>query len=151
MKYNPYILTALVKLIEDATSPSTSAFDDQHARILKLVNTERAKFGIQPLKMNSSLCRLAELKSEEMVQKNYFSHQSPNHGSAFDMMRSYGINYMIAGENLAIDKDADYAHNAWMNSKAHKENILNPSFTQIGIGICAKGNSSYVYTQMFIG
>ena len=151
MKYDPYVLAALVKIFAGAISPSTSVLVDHRSIILNLVNNERAKISIQPLKMNSALCMLAESKSQEMVDKNYFSHQSPNLGSAFDMMRSHGINYMIAGENLAIDQNADHAHIAWMSSKAHRENILNPSFTEIGLGICAKGNSSYVYTMMFIG
>ncbi|MDF2591658.1 MAG: uncharacterized protein K0S75_1124 [Clostridia bacterium] len=152
MKYDSYLLTALIKLVEGTIiSPAASVFTDQHSRILMLANAERAKIGIQPLKLNSALCKLAESKSQEMVERNYFSHQSPDRGSAFDMMRSNGINYTVAGENLAIVQNADHAHIAWMNSKTHKENILNPNFTEIGIGICSKGNNSYVCTQMFIG
>lgn len=151
MKYNPYILTALVKLVEVSISPSVSALMDQSLIILNRANAERSKVGMQPLKINNALNKLAESKSKEMVEKKYFSHQSPSYGTAFDMMRSHGINYNIAGENLAIDTSADNAHAAWMNSKVHKVNILNPNFTEIGIGICAKGNNSYIYTQMFIG
>jgi uncharacterized YkwD family protein len=151
MKNDPYLLTALVKLIEIATSPSTSTITDQSARILKLVNAERIKIGIQPLKINSALNELAKMKSQDMVDRNYFSHHSDAFGSSFDLMKSHGINYMVAGENLAIDNTADNAHSAWMNSKVHKDNILNPSFTETGIGVYAKGNNSYAYTQVFIG
>lgn len=151
MKYDPYILTALVKLIEVTASLGTSTLTDQISRILTLTNAERVKLGIQTLKINGVLSKLAESKSQEMAKKNYFSHQSPSYGSSFDVMRTHGISYIIAGENLAIDAHADNAHLAWMNSKTHKANILNPNFTEIGIGICAKGNNSYIYTQMFIG
>ena len=151
MKYDPYLLTALVKFIEIATSPSTSMYPEQSAKMLMLINAERVKAGVQSLKINNELSKLAALKSQDMVEKNYFSHHSPKYGSAFDMMRSHGINYFTAGENLAIDRYVDNAHAALMNSKVHKENILNQSFTEIGIGICPKGNSSYAYTQLFIG
>ena len=151
MKYNPYVLTALAQLIEIATSPNTSTLTDQCARILMLVNAERAKFGIGPLIMSSALNKLAVAKSQDMVKKNYFSHRSPTYGSPFDMLKSYGINYNWAGENLSIDKYADSAHTALLNSKVHRDNILNPNFREIGIGIYAKGNNSYAYTQLFIG
>lgn len=123
----------------------------QGARILQLANAERAKVGAPPLKANTDLNKLATMKSKDMVEKDYFSHQSPTYGSPFDMMKTYGISYMYAGENLAINQDADGAHNAWMKSEGHRKNILNPDFTEIGIGLYPKGNGSYTYTQMFIG
>lgn len=151
MNYNPYVLTALVQLVKIAASPGTSTLADQSSRMLILINAERAKFGIQPLKMNSALSRLAVLKSQDMVEKDYFSHLSPAYGSSFAMLKSYNINYNCAGENLSIDKYVDYAHIALLNSKTHRDNILNPNFIEIGIGISAKGIDRYAYTQLFIG
>jgi uncharacterized YkwD family protein len=151
MKYNPYVLTALAQLIDFATDSGISTLTNQSSKILKLVNIERVKVGIHPLKANDSLDKLASMKSQDMVNNNYFSHHSPTYGSAFDMMKAYRINYTCAGENLAVDQSADHAHNAWMKSETHRNNILNPSFTEIGIGICPKANDSYAYTQMFIG
>lgn len=151
MKYNPYVLTALAQLIEIVTSSGTSTLTDQCSRILMLVNAERAKFGIGPLKPNSSLNKLAAAKSQDMVEKHYFSHLSPTYGSPFNMLISYGINYNFAGENLSIDQSADSAHTALLNSKVHRDNILNPNFREIGIGVYAKGNNSYAFTQLFIG
>jgi uncharacterized YkwD family protein len=151
MSYNAYVATALVHLIDSMISTGAIELTDQSSRILKLANAERAKSGINGLIINRELNKLAAIKSQEMAEKGYFSHHSPTHGSPFDMMRAYGINYNYAGENLAIDKNADNAHTAWMNSKAHRENILNTNFTEIGIGIYAKTNSAFTYTQMFIG
>jgi uncharacterized YkwD family protein len=133
------------------TPTGTGTLSSQGSRILQQANAERAKVGAKPLKSNTDLNKLATMKSQDIVEKNYFSHQSPTYGSPFDMMKTYGISYMYAGENLAIDSDADKAHNAWMNSEGHKKNILNPDFTEIGIGLYPKGNGSYAYTQMFIG
>jgi len=136
-----------------ATNAPTGSgtLSSQGSRILQLTNAERAKVGAKPLKSNAELNKLATMKSQDIVDKNYFSHQSPTYGSPFDMMKTYGISYMYAGENLAINSDADKAHNAWMNSEGHKKNLLNPDFTEIGIGLYPKGNGSYAYTQMFIG
>ncbi|MGB7606165.1 MAG: CAP domain-containing protein [Lutisporaceae bacterium] len=133
------------------TATGTGTLSSQGARILQLANAERAKVGAKPLKANTDLNKLASMKSQDIVDNNYFSHQSPTYGSPFDMMKTYGISYMYAGENLAINNDADAAHNAWMNSEGHKRNILNPDFTELGIGLYPKGNGSYAYTQMFIG
>jgi uncharacterized YkwD family protein len=151
MKYNPYVITALSQIITNMTNAGLNSLTDQCSRILILVNSERAKVGIQPLTINSALNKLAAIKSQDIVEKAYFDHHSPTFGSSFDMMKTHGINYIFAGENLAIDVYADNAHAAWMNSEAHKRNILNPNFTAIGIGIYAKGNNSYAYTQLFIG
>lgn len=153
MQYNSVILTALAQLIELELELGldTSTFTDQCYQILWLANSERSKHGIQPLKINNALNKLAAMKSEDMAEKDYFNHLSPTYGSAFDMLKANGINYSCAGENLAIDRNLDHAHTAWMNSKDHKKNILNPSFSEIGIGIFKKRNGSYTLTQLFIG
>lgn len=134
-----------------STPTGTGTLSSQGSRILQLANAERAKVGAKPLKSNTDLNKLATMKSQDIVEKNYFSHQSPTYGSPFDMMKTYGVSYMYAGENLAIDQDADQAHTAWMNSEGHRKNLLNPDFTEVGIGLYPKGNGSYAYTQMFIG
>lgn len=134
-----------------ATPTGTGALTAQGSKILELANAERAKVGAKPLKANTDLNKLATMKSQDMVEKNYFSHQSPTYGSPFDMMKTYGISYMYAGENLAINSSAEKAHNAWMNSEGHRKNLLNPDFTELGIGLYPKGDGSYAYTQMFIG
>ena len=84
-----------------------------------------------------------------MKNKNYFDHNSPTYGSPFDMMKSFGISYTSAGENIAMGQTTpEQVVQAWMDSQGHRENIMNPSFTQIGVGYVASGN---YWTQMFIG
>lgn len=121
------------------------------SRILQLVNAERAKTGAKPLGSNGDCTKLARMKSQDMVDKDYFSHQSPTYGSPFDMLKSNKVSYMYAGENIAMNQNADTAFKAWMNSEGHKKNILNPNFTELGVGIAPKGNGSFIYTQLFIG
>lgn len=132
-----------------AAGSGTMASDE--SRILQLVNAERAKTGAKALSSNSDCTKLARMKSQDMVDKNYFSHQSPTYGSPFDLLKSYNVSYMYAGENIAMNQSADAAFKAWMNSEGHKKNILNPNFTELGVGIAPKGSGSYIYTQLFIG
>lgn len=115
--------------------------------VIKLVNAERQKRGIAPLKSNWQLSRVARYKSQDMRDKKYFSHTSPTFGSPFVMIRNFGISFTTAGENIAMgQRNAEQVMNSWMNSAGHRSNILNPSFSEIGVGY----TSGYYWTQMFI-
>ncbi len=117
--------------------------------VIRLVNEIRVKNGLKELTYNWELSRVARYKSQDMKDNRYFSHTSPVYGSPFQMMKSFGITYRTAGENIAKgQKDPQAVVNAWMNSSGHRANILNSSFTQIGVGYVADGN---YWTQMFIG
>ena len=117
--------------------------------VIRLVNEIRAENGLPALTYNWELSRVARYKSQDMKDNRYFSHTSPVYGSPFEMMRSFGIAYRSAGENIARGYATPQAVvNGWMNSSGHRANILNASFTQIGVGYVAEG--SY-WTQMFIG
>ena len=116
--------------------------------VLRLVNVERAKEGLSPLTMDWELSRVAKYKSQDMHDKNYFSHTSPTYGSPFDMMKQFGISYKAAGENIAKgQKSAAQVVDAWMNSSGHRANIMSTSYTHMGVGYVADGN---YWTQMFI-
>jgi len=129
-----------------STNLSVSAYETQ---VANLVNEIRAQNGLGKLTMNAELSNAARYKSQDMKDKNYFSHTSPTYGSPFDMMKSFGISYRSAGENIAHGYSTPQAVvDAWMNSPGHKANILNPSYTQIGIGHTPQGN---YWTQWFIG
>jgi len=87
-----------------------------------------------------------------MAKLNYFDHQSPTYGSPFDMMKQYGISYRAAGENIAMGQTSpQQVMQGWMNSPGHRANILNASFTQIGVGIAQNAQGRYYWTQQFIG
>jgi uncharacterized YkwD family protein len=120
-------------------------------QMLNLVNTERAKAGLQPLKADPQLTKTARLKSQDMAQNNYFSHQSPTYGSPFDMMKQFGITYRTAGENIAGNQSVAAAHTALMNSSGHRANILNANFNYVGIGIVNGGQYGMMFTQQFVG
>jgi len=119
-------------------------------KVVDLVNQEREKQGLKPLTLNKKLSDVARTKSKDMMDKGYFDHNSPTYGSPFDMLKQFGIEYTTAGENIAKGQQSpEDVMNAWMNSDGHRKNILNPDFTEIGVGY-VKGDTTY-WTQQFIG
>ena len=117
--------------------------------VVRLVNEERVKNGLKPLTENWELSRVARYKSQDMVDNRYFSHTSPTYGTPFQMIKAFGLIYRTAGENIAYgQRTPQTVVNAWMNSSGHRSNILNSSYTQIGVGYVANG---HYWTQMFIG
>ena len=116
--------------------------------VIRLTNEERAKYGLSALTRDWELCRVARYKSEDMQELHYFSHQSPTYGTPFNMMKSFGLTYRSAGENIAMGYRTPKAVvDGWMNSSGHRANILNKSYTRIGVGFVKNG---YYWTQMFI-
>ena len=129
--------------------PAGISQDEQS--LLSLVNNARTKAGAGPLSFDMTLVKTARLKAKDMVDNNYFSHQSPTYGSPFDMMKQYGISFSSAGENIAGNSTVSGAFAAWMNSEGHKKNILNPNFNYTGIGIVDSPTYGKIFVQQFIG
>lgn len=129
---------------------NSSTLTDAEQQMLKLVNDARAQNNLSPLKIDMQLCNVARIKSQDMIDNKYFSHSSPKYGSPFDMMKSFGVNFVQAGENIAGNQNVQNAENALMNSPGHRKNILSPDFTHIGIGIKSGGPYGSMYTQDFI-
>ncbi|MCK0471975.1 CAP domain-containing protein [Halalkalibacter sp. APA_J-10(15)] len=131
----------VIRLKPEASHHST--FEDQ---VVALVNQERAKVGLRSLHHRQDLKHVAHKKAEDLINSNYFSHTSPNYGSPFDMLRSFGISYRTAGENIAKGQTTpEQVMQDWMNSPGHRENILKPEYDAIGVGFY---HSAWV--QMFI-
>lgn len=125
---------------------SVSSYEEE---VIRLVNNIRQQNGLQPLTANWELSRVARYKSQDMVDKRYFSHTSPTYGTPFQMIKNFGISFKTAGENIAYGYATPQAVvDGWMNSSGHRANILNASYKQIGVGYVAQGN---YWTQMFIG
>ncbi|KOA20374.1 cysteine-rich secretory protein family protein [Clostridium homopropionicum DSM 5847] len=129
---------------------NTYAATSEEQQMLKLINEARAQNNVQPLKLDTEVSNCARVKAQDMIDNNYFSHNSPKYGSPFDMMKSFGINYVAAGENIAGNQNVANAHNSLMNSPGHRRNILNPDFTHIGLGIKKGGPYGNMFCQMFI-
>ena len=133
------------------TGTTTSAMTDDEKEVFNLINKQRTANGLSALKVDAEVQRVAKIKAQDMVNNNYFSHNSPTYGSPFEMLQSFKVSYKTAGENIAGNSTNSGAVNAWMNSSGHKANILNSSFNYTGIGVVNSHKYGKVYVQMFIG
>lgn len=125
-----------------------SSVTSYEQEVVRLVNEIRAENGLKALTLDWELSRVARYKSQDMKDNRYFSHTSPVYGSPYQMMRNFGISFRSAGENIAKGYATPQAVvNGWMNSSGHRANILNASYTHIGVGYVSSGN---YWTQMFI-
>lgn len=134
---------------EAPQAQTQDGISEYEREVVRLVNLEREKAGLAPLELDAGLSRVARMKSQDMHDRGYFDHNSPTYGTPFQLMKSQGIRYNVAGENIAMGyRTPEAVVNAWMNSPGHRANILKESYTKIGVGYVADG--SY-WTQHFIG
>jgi uncharacterized protein YkwD len=131
----------------------------------QLLNGARVNNGMAPLQQQGQLIGIARWRSQDMLNRNYFSHTIPGCGcQVYTYYDANGVNYVWGGENIAwnsgvADGDSPVAaHNAFMNSAGHRANVLNPSFTHGGVGAAAADNQMYLgyvqntrmYTELFM-
>ena len=151
-KANPQIKNlALIYPGQNITIPNIDSIKELETEVIRLVNIERSKKGLQSLQQNWELSRVARYKSQDMINKGYFAHNSPTYGSPFQMMESFGIKFSAAAENIAQgQRTPEQVMNNWMNSPGHRNNILSPSYYQIGVGVAKDSKGNLTWTQMFI-
>ena len=118
-------------------------------KMLELVNKERAKEGLPTLKPDPEMTRVARAHSKDMFVRGYFAHNAPDGKTPFDRMRTAGVKFNTAGENLALAQTLEIAHSNLMNSPGHRANILHPSFGRLGIGILDGGFYGLMISQEF--
>lgn len=134
------------------TTPSTSTdLTADELETFNLINKQRINNGLSALKIDSEVQRVARIKAQDLVDNNYFDHNSPTYGTPFQMLKSFGISYKSAGENIAGNSSNSAAVTAWMNSSGHRANILNNSYNYTGIGVVSSPKYGKIYVQMFIG
>lgn len=123
------------------------------SRLLDQTNIQRSQHNLSPLKYNITLEKAAKNKATNMFALNYWAHIAPNGKTPWDFINEAGYSYTYAGENLAKDFDeSDNVVKAWMNSPTHRENILNPNYTEIGFAIqngTLSGEDTTLVVQMF--
>jgi uncharacterized protein YkwD len=119
---------------EPTGTPGGDGQSAAEARVLALVNAERAAAGCRPLTAEPALARLAGAHSADMAERGYFSHTTPDGKSPWDRAEEAGVDGM-GGENIAMgQQDAEAVMSAWMNSEGHRANILNCDFRTLGVG-----------------
>ena len=129
---------------------TTASLSVQEQTAGNLLNSDRARYGLAPLVIDPELCRIARIKSQDMLNNQYFAHTSPTYGDVRSMLRQFGYAYTAAGENIAHHATVEKAQAAFLSSPGHRKNILSSAYTRVGLGVAvdAKG---YVYlTQIFV-
>lgn len=129
------------------------ATDIHVEQLLADTNAKRQEAGLAPLQLNAELSQAAAAKASDMFAKGYWAHQSPDGKSPWDFIVGAGYHYTVAGENLAKNfNDSIGVVNAWMNSPSHRENILKPSYHDIGFAVVngvLAGEETTLVVQMF--
>lgn len=121
--------------------------------LTSLTNVSRADENLYGLAYNETLAQAASAKAADMAAKGYFSHTGPDGSRFWHWVRDAGYEYAYVGENLAINfNESEDVVNAWLNSPAHRANIMSAKFTEVGIGMATgtyKGKTALFIVQMF--
>lgn len=129
----------------------TANLNGVESQILALINNIRVENGLAPLVTNQMLTDIARTRSQDMQQRNYFSHTTPDGKNIFNILKESGVVYKNAGENLGHASPVSYGTaeafvNAWMNSPSHRANIIRAKYSKIGIGVVDAGDRRVVTT-----
>ena len=131
---------------DDYTTHSLSA---QEEILLNLLNQDRKSAGLAPLAHDPALSRIARMKSEDMLQGNYFAHKSPTWGTAREMLTRLGYDFAACGENIARHATIQKAQAAFLSSEGHRRNILSANWQRVGVGVALDANGHPYVTQLF--
>jgi uncharacterized protein YkwD len=117
-------------------------------------NTQRANNGLAGLALDARLVQVARQRAQDMATKNYFSHTSPSGETAFTILDQIGYAYQLAGENIARNNYPDtqsvqVAMTGFMNSPAHRDNILEPVYKRVGIGVAFGADGMKYFAVVF--
>lgn len=139
------------RFVRESGSPYVAAVIS--AVLVDLANDDRERAAIPELVVNPKLAAAAQLKANDMAQKGYFAHQTPDGYDSWHWFELVGYDYSHAGENLAVDfSESTDVEKAWMQSPTHRDNILNSKYTEIGIATAKgiyKGRETTFAVQMF--
>ena len=119
------------------------------ARMLELLNEERRRAGGRPLAADPETLDLSRAHSRDMFARGYFAHETPEGVTPVGRLLAAGVHFRATGENLALAPNLERAHEGLMNSQGHRDNILNPAFGRVSIGIVDGGSHGLMVTQTF--
>ncbi len=134
---------------EEPDAPEESGGVQEAAEaVASLVNAARRDAGLSELELDADLCAAAQVRAQEIAQS--FSHTRPDGSSCFTILEEFGISYRAAGENIAMgQRTPEEVMDGWMNSSGHRANILNGTFTSIGVGYYVDGAGAAHWVQIF--
>ncbi len=137
------------EVFNQKATPLPAPLEKDTEALLRLINDERTTNHLPVYYLDKGLCEIADMKADDMITNHYFSHQSKAYGSPFDMLKTFGILYKSAGENIAGNKTVQGANEQLMNSPYHRCNILNTGFNRIGISVKTHPQYGKIIVQIF--
>jgi len=141
----PVYLPIILKSSTGAGSPST--FEDQ---LISLTNAERSSRGLGTLSKSSTLMQVAEAHSQDMVDRNFFSHTNPDGLGPGERLTNAGYNWTAWGETIGAGYSTPQSmFDGWMNNSEHRDILLNATYTEIGVGYVAGGTYGHYWTGLF--
>lgn len=152
--YNRLGYSASYEELLPAAKENRKTYASQINRVLEIVNGYRAEGGLEPLVLSEELTVVACARAEEVAWSGKHSHTRPNGKSCFTIMKDAGIESGLAGENIGWGySSTESVCQAWKDSETHYENIMNPEFKEIGIGVAADPdpNGNLCWAQLFLG
>ncbi len=142
------LVTLLLPLTGNASAKA--AVTHQEQTLVRLLNEDRARYGLPTLILDPELSRIARIKSQDMVANNYFAHQSPTYGNVRSMLSSFGVRYLSAGENIARSRSVHHSNAAFLSSQGHRRNMLSSTFTHVGVGVVTNAQGFVTVTEIFV-
>jgi uncharacterized protein YkwD len=136
----------------DLVGVSNANETEVEAASFNLINEDRIKAGLPALVWDPQIAAVARAHSADMRNRNFYSHTNPDGQDFAARLRSAGLSFRTAGENLArttnVSNPATSANAEFLQSEGHRKNLLNPSFTRVGVGVSRSGNTYWI-TQNF--
>jgi uncharacterized protein YkwD len=137
-------------LAAKGNSPNPGEHSDPEARLIFLMNQCRIKVGLRPLKPSRLLGEVARTHSRDMSARNFFSHASPNGWGPKERLERAGYAWRAYGENIGCGQDSpEKILNTWMNSASHRETIIEPAYSEVGVGLIRGGECRIYWTALF--
>lgn len=131
-----------------STQSTTSSSGSSESQMINLINQDRGKAGLKSVQNDSGLHAGALKHSQDMAKNNFFSHTSPTYGTFSQRAAASGAR--VSAENIALNGSVAGAEASFMGSDGHRANILNSSYTRVGVGIVySSSKGGYYITQWF--
>ncbi len=134
------------------TPPATTALAQDESGLAAALNGQRQDAGIAPLTVDATLTGIARDRSGDQVSRGYFSHTTPDGRTIFDILTADGVNWTLAGENLAESRGEDPVNAAitgFMRSPEHRDNVLNAGYNHVGVGAAEAADGTTILSVVF--
>lgn len=148
-----FLIVIASTIVSPLNTHTTNAFGVSD--IIDESNKARTQLNIDTLVTDNALMSAAQMKADDMAKGHYFAHTAPDGTVPWDYFNKVGYIYDVAGENLAVtNQDATSVIEGWLNSPAHRENLLGTKYNNMGIGMAAFGDyeghkNTYVIVAMY--